>query len=237
MFTKVDLLATPAVAALAKTIGQDEIDGQHYRPVLSWFSALVNHMACPAIALPLVGVTSPACFPPQLVAPWWREDRLLGVSCLDRGRRAGGFQTSSPFSFGVITPLSLHFIQKGPRYPLYWSSRAAPISSLKSSIQENEENQWRPRPQSSPRPRRQKRVTDKIVIRFAGDSGDGMQVAGSRFTDASAYFGNDLSTLPSFPGRDPRPGRHPSRVSPRSRCKSPTTTSSPPAMPPTAWWR
>jgi 2-oxoglutarate ferredoxin oxidoreductase subunit alpha len=37
------------------------------------------------------------------------------------------------------------------------------------------------------------------VIRFAGDSGDGMQVAGSRFTDASAYFGNDLSTLPSFP--------------------------------------
>jgi 2-oxoglutarate/2-oxoacid ferredoxin oxidoreductase subunit alpha len=45
----------------------------------------------------------------------------------------------------------------------------------------------------------QKRVTDRIVIRFAGDSGDGMQVAGSRFTDASAYFGNDLSTLPSFP--------------------------------------
>ncbi|MGH8928031.1 MAG: 2-oxoacid:acceptor oxidoreductase subunit alpha [Acidimicrobiia bacterium] len=44
-----------------------------------------------------------------------------------------------------------------------------------------------------------RRTIDKIVIRFAGDSGDGMQVAGSRFTDASAYFGNDLSTLPSFP--------------------------------------
>ncbi len=40
---------------------------------------------------------------------------------------------------------------------------------------------------------------DKLVIRFAGDSGDGMQVAGSRFTDASALFGNDLATLPSFP--------------------------------------
>ena len=40
---------------------------------------------------------------------------------------------------------------------------------------------------------------DKVVIRFAGDSGDGMQVAGSRFTDASALFGNDLATLPSFP--------------------------------------
>ena len=42
-------------------------------------------------------------------------------------------------------------------------------------------------------------VLDKVVIRFAGDSGDGMQVAGNRFTDASALFGNDLATLPSFP--------------------------------------
>ncbi len=44
-----------------------------------------------------------------------------------------------------------------------------------------------------------KEVLDKVVIRFAGDSGDGMQVAGNRFTDASAAFGNDLATLPSFP--------------------------------------
>ncbi len=42
-------------------------------------------------------------------------------------------------------------------------------------------------------------VLEKVVIRFAGDSGDGMQVAGTRFTDASALFGNDLATLPSFP--------------------------------------
>lgn len=42
-------------------------------------------------------------------------------------------------------------------------------------------------------------VLDKVVVRFAGDSGDGMQVAGTRFTDASALFGNDLATLPSFP--------------------------------------
>ena len=40
---------------------------------------------------------------------------------------------------------------------------------------------------------------DKLVIRFAGDSGDGMQLAGNRFTDVSALFGNDLATLPSFP--------------------------------------
>ena len=38
-----------------------------------------------------------------------------------------------------------------------------------------------------------------IVIRFAGDSGDGMQLTGNRFTSASALFGNDLATLPEFP--------------------------------------
>ncbi|MCG2621287.1 2-oxoacid:acceptor oxidoreductase subunit alpha [Arthrobacter sp. I2-34] len=40
---------------------------------------------------------------------------------------------------------------------------------------------------------------DRVVIRFAGDSGDGMQLTGSRFTQESAAFGNDLSTLPNFP--------------------------------------
>ncbi len=40
---------------------------------------------------------------------------------------------------------------------------------------------------------------DRVVIRFAGDSGDGMQLAGTRFTETSAAFGNDLATFPSFP--------------------------------------
>lgn len=38
-----------------------------------------------------------------------------------------------------------------------------------------------------------------MIIRFAGDSGDGMQLTGDRFTSASALFGNDLATLPDFP--------------------------------------
>ena len=38
-----------------------------------------------------------------------------------------------------------------------------------------------------------------VTIRFAGDSGDGMQLVGTRFTDTSAIFGNDLATLPAFP--------------------------------------
>src|SRR4051812_38839914 len=40
---------------------------------------------------------------------------------------------------------------------------------------------------------------DRVIIRFAGDSGDGMQLTGDRFTQESASFGNDLSTLPNFP--------------------------------------
>ena len=40
---------------------------------------------------------------------------------------------------------------------------------------------------------------EKVVIRFAGDSGDGMQLAGTQFTASSALFGNDLATLPNFP--------------------------------------
>jgi 2-oxoglutarate/2-oxoacid ferredoxin oxidoreductase subunit alpha len=40
---------------------------------------------------------------------------------------------------------------------------------------------------------------DQVVIRFAGDSGDGMQLTGARFTSETAVFGNDLSTLPDFP--------------------------------------
>src|SRR5918999_3343583 len=40
---------------------------------------------------------------------------------------------------------------------------------------------------------------DRVVIRFAGDWGDGMQLTGDRFTSVSAFFGNDLATMPDFP--------------------------------------
>jgi 2-oxoglutarate/2-oxoacid ferredoxin oxidoreductase subunit alpha len=40
---------------------------------------------------------------------------------------------------------------------------------------------------------------ERVIVRFAGDSGDGMQLAGTRFTDATAVLGNDLVTLPDFP--------------------------------------
>jgi 2-oxoglutarate ferredoxin oxidoreductase subunit alpha len=46
---------------------------------------------------------------------------------------------------------------------------------------------------------REVREQASVRIRFAGDSGDGMQLAGARFTEASALFGNDLATLPNYP--------------------------------------
>ena len=45
---------------------------------------------------------------------------------------------------------------------------------------------------------------DRVTIRFAGDSGDGMQLTGTQFTKTAAVFGNDLATLPDFPARRSR---------------------------------
>lgn len=82
LFSLYDLLLTPTVGHPRKRIGVDAIDigGEpvFYRNVLADFTALVNVLGCPAIALPVAGEGMP---PPsvQLIAPWWREDRLLSA--------------------------------------------------------------------------------------------------------------------------------------------------------------
>ncbi|HSD67103.1 MAG TPA: 2-oxoacid:acceptor oxidoreductase family protein, partial [Vicinamibacteria bacterium] len=48
-------------------------------------------------------------------------------------------------------------------------------------------------------PPRRREVLESAVIRFAGDSGDGMQITGSQFTNTTALFGNDLATFPDYP--------------------------------------
>ena len=53
--------------------------------------------------------------------------------------------------------------------------------------------------QVAPPKKGERRELDRVVIRFAGDSGDGMQLTGERFTSVSASFGNDLATMPDFP--------------------------------------
>ena len=54
-------------------------------------------------------------------------------------------------------------------------------------------------PAVAPGPARIQERLDEVVIRFAGDSGDGMQLTGGQFTNTSALFGNDLATFPDFP--------------------------------------
>jgi aspartyl-tRNA(Asn)/glutamyl-tRNA(Gln) amidotransferase subunit A len=98
-FSGVDLIATPAVAALRKEIGNDRIDGQHYRPVLSWFSALVNHGGVPAIALPVASATRPPVSL-QLIGPWWEEDLLLSLAAT--AEREGLVRIESPDPQGDI---------------------------------------------------------------------------------------------------------------------------------------
>ena len=102
-FAAADVFATPAVAQRRKVIGEDTIGDQHYRPVLSWFSALVNHSGNPAIALPLKGFESGAGPPPsiQLVAPWWQEDLLVGVSTVLEEHGVVGF-TPPPIFYGEV---------------------------------------------------------------------------------------------------------------------------------------
>src|SRR5688572_25071085 len=57
----------------------------------------------------------------------------------------------------------------------------------------------KPAPANPSNPQKQLQELDSAVIRFCGDSGDGMQLVGTQFTNVSAAFGNDVSTLPDFP--------------------------------------
>src|SRR3984957_6841335 len=51
----------------------------------------------------------------------------------------------------------------------------------------------------TPPVKHKREVIDRAVIRFAGDSGDGMQITGSQFTNTVALYGNDLATFPDYP--------------------------------------
>ncbi len=76
-FETVDLLVTPTTPTMRKMIGEDMIGDRHYRSVLSWFTALVNHALHPAIALPLVGTGSPPVSL-QAIGPLDSETALIG---------------------------------------------------------------------------------------------------------------------------------------------------------------
>jgi Asp-tRNA(Asn)/Glu-tRNA(Gln) amidotransferase A subunit family amidase len=71
---------------MRKVIGEDSIGDRHYRAVLSWFSALVNHALLPAIALPLAGTGAPPVSL-QAIGPLGSETALIGFgrSLVDAG--------------------------------------------------------------------------------------------------------------------------------------------------------
>ncbi len=75
---------------------------------------------------------------------------------------------------------------------------------------------------------------DRVTIRFAGDSGDGMQLTGTQFTRTAAVFGNDISTFPDYPAEIRAPaGSLP--VCRGSRSASPRRTSTPRVTRRTCW--
>ncbi|MEX0795147.1 MAG: amidase [Acidimicrobiia bacterium] len=82
----VDLLITPTVPQMRKTIGEDLIGGVHYRKVLSWFTSIVNHALLPAIAFPLAGTGAPPVSV-QVIGPPGSDLVLVAVaaSCEETG--------------------------------------------------------------------------------------------------------------------------------------------------------
>jgi aspartyl-tRNA(Asn)/glutamyl-tRNA(Gln) amidotransferase subunit A len=75
-FDGVDLIITPTTPVMRKVIGEDMIGDRHYRAVLSWFSALVNHALHPAVALPLAGTGAPPVSL-QAIGPLGSETALI----------------------------------------------------------------------------------------------------------------------------------------------------------------
>ncbi len=94
-FQTVHVLATPTVGHPRKTIGVDTItvgDKEvHHRQVLASFTATVNQMWCPAIALPLIGTGTPP-HSLHLIGPWWSEAMLLDVGSRLESAGIVGFQ-------------------------------------------------------------------------------------------------------------------------------------------------
>jgi len=75
-FGGVDLILTPTTPVMRKIIGEEMIGDRHYRAVLSWFTALVNHALHPAIALPLAGTGAPPVSL-QAIGPLGSETSLI----------------------------------------------------------------------------------------------------------------------------------------------------------------
>jgi aspartyl-tRNA(Asn)/glutamyl-tRNA(Gln) amidotransferase subunit A len=96
-FESHDLLITPTSPATRKEIGNDSIGDRHYRAVLSWFTAVVNHSLHPAIALPLAGSGDPA-ISLQAIGSLGSETGLIGFG---RSLESAGVVGFTPAPLGL----------------------------------------------------------------------------------------------------------------------------------------
>lgn len=94
-FDVVDFLITPTVPALHKTIGEDLMGDRHYRTVLSWFTALVNHALLPALAMPLTGTGAPPVSL-QVIGRAWSDLDLVGFGKTLEDVGLVGFRPAPP---------------------------------------------------------------------------------------------------------------------------------------------
>jgi aspartyl-tRNA(Asn)/glutamyl-tRNA(Gln) amidotransferase subunit A len=97
-FETVDLLLTPTTPVMTKIIGEDSIGDRHFRAVLSWFTAVVNHALHPAIALPLAGTGAPPVSL-QAIGPLGSETDLIQFGRSLVGAGLAGF-SPAPMASG-----------------------------------------------------------------------------------------------------------------------------------------
>jgi Asp-tRNA(Asn)/Glu-tRNA(Gln) amidotransferase A subunit family amidase len=95
--SNLDLLITPTTPVMRKVIGEDSIGDRHYRAVLSWFSAIVNHALNPAIALPLTGSGRPPVSL-QAIGSLGSETGLIGFG---RSLETAGLVGFTPAPIGL----------------------------------------------------------------------------------------------------------------------------------------
>ncbi|MPZ54294.1 MAG: hypothetical protein GEU79_16450 [Acidimicrobiia bacterium] len=93
--SEVDALITPAVANTKKTIGDDKIDGRNARTVISYFSAIVNHVDLPALSLPLAISKASPPTSIQVVGDDWSETDLLAFGQFLEDEELVGFRAPS----------------------------------------------------------------------------------------------------------------------------------------------
>jgi aspartyl-tRNA(Asn)/glutamyl-tRNA(Gln) amidotransferase subunit A len=91
-FASVDMIITPTTPVMRKLIGEDSIGDRHYRSVLSWFTAVVNHALHPAIAMPIPGTGAPPVSL-QAIGPLGSETDLLAFG---RSLEVAGLAGFSP---------------------------------------------------------------------------------------------------------------------------------------------